>query len=176
MAEGWIGWPGWEGAHPLVVHFPVAWLVAAAACLAATLVVSASRSLALLRGALALLLASAVASLLAMRSGAASASVVALPLGAEPLLAQHERLGTALVVLIAVLSLFVGIALRAVRLDWWGLAASRRRRLALAALLAAHVALLCLTAATAHLGGRLVHELGVRAWAPLPAPPAESGP
>jgi uncharacterized membrane protein len=46
----------------------------------------------------------------------------------------------------------------------------------IAVLLAALLATLALTAATAHLGGRLVHELGVRAWAPLPAPATESGP
>lgn len=172
MTSGaWSGWPGWEGAHPLLVHFPVGWLVAAAACAAAALVLGGGRSLAWLRAAFALVAASAVAALLAVRSGEASASVVSLPAGGEPLLAVHERLGLTLLAGVWLLAGMLGTVLFAPPLQRWSGASTRRRRALLAALLVAALGIVALTAVTAHLGGRLVHELGVRAWERPAVPP-----
>lgn len=160
MAAEGLGAVGWAGAHPLLVHLPIAWVVAAVAALAVAVLTREARSLASLRTALALLAASAVSAVLAVLSGQASAAAVALPVGAELLLARHQQLGLFLAGGVGLLALAVGgVALHP---------AARRRRLVLVLLLVAGTGIVALTAATAHLGGSLVHELGVRAWS-LPA-------
>lgn len=159
VAEG-FGAVGWAGTHPLLVHLPVAWVVAAVVALAVAALTREARSLAALRTALALLAASAAGSILAVISGRASAAAVALPVGAELVLARHEQLGMLLAGTVCLLALAVTVVVFQPR--------ARRHRRLLVLLVLVGVGIVGLTAATAHLGGRLVHELGVRAWS-LPA-------
>ncbi|MCL4837943.1 MAG: hypothetical protein KJ058_08265 [Thermoanaerobaculia bacterium] len=151
----------WETLHPLVVHFPVALLLVAPWLVLPGFCARPRRARPYLVAALVLLAAGAAAGFLAIETGEASAARVLLPAGGEEALDHHARLGR----LVPWAAAGVALAL-AGYLAW----SSRRpapppaaRRAALAAWLAAALAVAGLVAATGTAGGRLVHELGVRA-------------
>jgi uncharacterized membrane protein len=162
--------PPWEGAHPIVVHFPIGLLLFAPLLVVlALLVPKLRRGLAV--AALATMAAGATGAVVAVASGEATAEVVgdaAAARGAERLLHDHgeagERARNAFLVLTGLYGL-LGIV-----------PAARGKELSRKVDLAAHGAFLlayaggCLLLAHAgHLGGRLVHEKGVRAHVGLEA-------
>lgn len=155
--------PPWDGLHPLVVHFPIALLLIAPLLVVAGLLWRAG-SRGLLVSAFALMLLGTVAAWVAVGSGEAAGKRAEDRGGpvVERVLDQHEELAettrnvfTALTIVFAAM-LFAPLLTRRT-LD----------RVPSAVLHAAFLAMygggLVYLVNTAHQGGRLVHELGVRA-------------
>jgi uncharacterized membrane protein len=155
--------PAWEGLHPLVVHFPVALLlVAPLLVLSGSLAKSSSRGL--LLSAFVLMLLGTAATWVAVGSGHAEGERVERTAAPVVLgvLEQHEDLAettrnvfTALVVLFGAILFVPGALGRPL-----GRLPSAAMHLAFLALYGGGLVFLV---NTAHQGGRLVHDMGVRA-------------
>lgn len=163
--------PPWSGLHPLVVHFPIALLAAAPVLVALGMLFPRARGI--LPSAFVLTLLATAGAFLAVGSGEAAGQVAERLPGVAPLLERHEELAEATRTLAAVLTLASAGLLGAP----WALRREPSRGVRLgcyAALLALHAAAFGAVAATAHAGGRLVHEKGLRAMmAPPSAAPLE---
>lgn len=164
--------PPWEGAHPIIVHFPIALLMVAPAFVVLAMLWK-SRAREMLLAATLLVLAGTAFALLATASGGAAEDAAKRVAGAKEVLHEHEELAE------LARNLFLGVSAVFVVLTlgvWWRrepLAA--RARVAGGVLLLAAYAFPALTLANAaHEGGRLVHEVGVRA-ALTPGAPAAPG-
>lgn len=156
--------PPWEGAHPIVVHFPLGLLLAAPVLVVLSLLVpKLRRGIAL--SALAVMAMGAAGATLAVASGEATAEAVEhTPEGraAGDLLHEHEEAAeTARMVFLVLTAAFGAIVIVPV---------ARGKEFPRGADLAVHGAFLlfygvaCLHLAhVGHLGGRLVHEKGVHA-------------
>jgi uncharacterized membrane protein len=161
--------PGWDGLHPLVVHFPVALLLVAPLFVLVALFLSPARGRAPLLAALALIALGTVAPWVAAASGEAAGKLAERSPEINAALERHEDLAE------ATRTMFSGLTL-ALAAILFGPALLRRQlaRAPLLALLGAflvtYAAGAALLANTAHNGGRLVHQLGVRAWMPDVAP------
>ena len=155
--------PEWDGMHPLVVHFPVALLIVAPLLLIAGLLWR-TNARGMLLAAFVLMLAGTLSTWAAVGSGHATGERHADSAGpvVERVLESHEELGeTTRNVFTALTLIFLAILFAPSAL---------RRPLDRLPSLALHGAFLALYAGglvflvnTAHQGGRLVHELGVRA-------------
>lgn len=154
--------PPWPGLHPLVVHFPIALLLAVPILLVASLVARGAARLPVQIAALLILAAGVGAAWLAVETGEAAEPIGrALP-GAGDVRHEHEEAGEALTLmftgLLALYAVIVFVPLiPRVKLP---------RGVALGAnivFLIAYLACTPVIAITGHLGGRLVHEFGVRA-------------
>ena len=161
--------PGWDGLHPLVVHFPVALLLVAPLFVLAALFLSPVRGRAPLLAALALIALGTVGTWVAAASGEAAGKLADRSPEINAALERHEDLAE------ATRAIFTGLTL-ALAAILFGPAVLRRQmaRAPLLALLGAflvtYAAGAALLANTAHNGGRLVHQLGVHAWMPDAAP------
>lgn len=154
--------PAWNSLHPLIVHFPIALLLVAPLLVAAALVWK-SLSRGLLVGAFTLMLLGTVATWVAVRTGEAVAEDAEKG-GArvEAVVEQHEELAESTRTIFTLLTLVFGALTFAPVL--------LRRNLDRMPMTVAHAAFLVLYAGgavflvnTAHQGGRIVHEFGVRA-------------
>lgn len=153
--------PQWDGAHPIIVHFPIVLLavaplfvVLAMACKPASRWFAISALLVMLLGAGAVVLAS--------NSGEAAEPYAEAVAGAHDTLERHEELAEQATVTFLVLAA-VYFAIVAAQL-WLG--EKVKHPLVAAAhgvFLVPYVLGLLLLANVAHEGGRLVHEHGVRA-------------
>jgi uncharacterized membrane protein len=167
--------PGWTGLHPLVVHFPVALLLVAPLFVLVGLLLGAPRNRSWLAAALALLALGTVGAWFAVATGEAAGTLAERSAQINAALEHHEALAERTRAVFTVLT----AALAAILLA----PAALRRPLArvpqttlLGLFLVAYLAGAALLANTAHAGGRLVHQLGVRAlvadtgpFAPAPA-------
>lgn len=161
--------PAWNAAHPLVVHFPIALLLAAPLfVLLGALVRRGARSMSV--AALLLMTLGTAGAFVAVATGEAAADVARVSAAAESVLEEHEELGettrTVFAVLTAAFAALVGLEARRGRA--WGTAARVGSRVVFLLL---YLAAALVLVDTAHHGGRLVHEFGVRAPA---GPTAES--
>lgn len=154
--------PSWSGMHPLVVHFPIALLLVAPLLVLAALVWK-SLSRGLLVAALALMVAGTAFTWVAVSTGEA-AGEMAERAGArvEAVVEQHEELAETTRNVFTLLTLVFATLVFA--------PTAMRRTLERVPFTAAHAAFLVLYAGgalflvnTAHQGGRIVHEFGVRA-------------
>jgi uncharacterized membrane protein len=153
--------PAWDAVHPIVVHVPIALVLVVPVLVVLALLVRAHRR-PLLAAAASLMCIAGGGAVLAASSGEAGERHAERVPGAETVLHQHEELGeSAEVFVLGLAAALVVIA----ALAWWGGDAARRAvvGMTLVYLIAHAVGALCVANA-AHQGGRLVHELGVRAW------------
>lgn len=153
--------PSWEGLHPLVIHFPIALLIVAPVMIVIG-IVSPNRGRAFFGAALILMILGTIASWLAVSTGEAAGELAERASGAASVLEQHEELAETTRTAFTVLTgLFIVILFAP---------AIVRRQVSQKMLVAANVLFLLFygvavvqLANTAHQGGRLVHEFGVRA-------------
>ena len=153
--------PGWPGLHPLVVHFPIALLIFAPLFVVLAIVFSRAR-LALAASALVLMLAGTIGAFVAVEAGEAAAELADRSEAIAPVLDRHAALAEQTRNLFAVLTVLYAAALVAPRFtrkkQWDGRAFAAMSVLFLV-LYGGGVLLL---ANTAHQGGLLVHQFGVR--------------
>lgn len=153
--------PGWDGLHPIVVHFPVALLAIVPVFLLLGLIRPAWRR-GLMWSALLLMVLGTAALWLAVPTGEAAEEVAERVPAAASVLEAHESLAETARAFFTILTLIFGVILQGLR--------TLRRETETGPALALHLPFLALYLAgvlvlmnTAHQGGRLVHEFGVTA-------------
>ncbi len=153
--------PSWEGLHPIIVHFPIALLLIAPLFVLFGLFLKRSGKV-LLIAAFSLMLIGTIAAFVAVSTGEAAEENAENVAAAETVLENHEELGeqtrnifTGLTIIFALI-LFVPMVLKK------ELAQKIMIPVGLIFLLAYGAGTTVLLN-TAHEGGRLVHEFGVRA-------------
>ena len=153
--------PSWDGLHPLIIHFPIALLLVAPILVLLGLI-SPNRGRAFLGAALILMVLGTIASWVAVSTGEAAGELAERASGAGAVLEQHEELAETTRTAFTILTgLFIAILFAP---------AIFRRQLSQKVLLPVNILFLLLYGSgvvflinTAHQGGRLVHEFGVRA-------------
>lgn len=166
--------PSWDGLHPLVVHFPVALLLVAPLFVLLGALLGPQRGRPFLVTALLLLFLGSVGTFVAVGTGEAAGRLADRSAAINAVLERHEELAEATRAVFSVLTLILASILIVPRLLKRELSRGAAGGL-LAAFLVAYGAGSVLLANTAHNGGRLVHELGVRALtSPSPAATAAS--
>ena len=154
--------PSWDALHPLIIHFPIALLLIAPLFIAVGSALMPARGRPYLIAAMVLLLAGTVSVHIAVETGEAAAKLAERSPGMEQTLKNHESLAERTQAVFTVLSV-IFIALIAV--PWLFKIADTRLTTTILPL--AFLVLYCAGALllinTAHNGGRLVHEFGVRA-------------
>ncbi len=166
-------WPGWDAAHPLIVHFPIV-LLMVAPLFVALAILSPKHAGCMSFSALVLLVLGSTAAFVAVETGEATAELALHTDAITPVLRHHQEFGeltrnvfTALTVLYAIVLAVPFVVKRAARPAY--------RTVTNVVMLAALAAASLLVVNTGHLGGRLVHELGVRAmWPQAPASAPQS--
>lgn len=160
--------PSWDALHPLIIHFPIALLLIAPLFVIVGAVMSPVKGRAYLIAAMVLLLLGTAATFIAVATGKAAGQLAERTPGVEQVLEAHESLAESTRVVFTVLSA-IFVALLAVP----RLLKKSQTRLATSILPMAFLILYgagaLLLVKTAHQGGRLVHELGVRALVTSPA-------
>lgn len=152
--------PAWNALHPLVVHFPIALLSVVPLVIVIGLLARPERGV--LGIAFLLMALGTAAAWLAAATGESAARLAERLPGVAALLEQHEELAETTRTLFTALALAFGGLLAVPRVLKRPLA--RGPRLALhGAFLVLYLAGLGALVATAHQGGRLVHEKGVHA-------------
>ncbi len=165
--------PGWDGLHPLIVHFPIALLLVAPGFMIAALARPAWRRSAL-TSALVLVTLGTAALYVAVPTGKAAAQLAERTPEVNAALERHESLAETTRTLFTILTVILAVVLVAPRLLGRDLAPAPARLL-LSAFLALYLGGTLVLANAAHEGGRLVHEFGVRALVATGAPLSDTG-
>ena len=163
--------PSWDALHPLVIHFPIALLLVVPFLIVAGALRPPERGQTILYVALALMIVGTLGTFLAIATGEAAGRIAERTPQIDVVLEHHEQLAEATRIAFSVLTVvFAAILLIPVILK------KTSNRLVSTALSLAFLVLygggILLLTNTAHNGGRLVHEFGVRAavkHSPLPA-------
>ena len=159
-------WPGWDGLHPLVVHFPIA-LFLVAPLFVALAMLRPARTATFAVPALILLGLGTIAAFVAVETGEAAAELATRTDAVNRVLERHAALAESARNLFALLTVAYAAAV---------VALLRVKRLARASVTATvHAAFLVLllaggglVATAAHQGGVLVHGLGVHSMVTAP--------
>jgi len=160
--------PGWDGLHPLIVHFPIALLLVAPMFVIAALVFR-SMARAFLIAAFSLMVFGSIATWIAVGTGDSASDVAeharvsgGQAAGAQAVIDQHEDLAQTTRTIFSVLTVLFGLVVfvpLAARRRFEGVAGAT----VTLAFLSLYTGGLVFLVNTAHQGGRLVHEFGVRA-------------
>jgi uncharacterized membrane protein len=153
--------PTWDGLHPLIVHFPIALLLVAPLLV---LIGSAlkGKSRPFLITAFILMLIGSVATWFAISTGNSAGELAERFAGVEGVLENHEELAETTAMVFSALTAIFGVIVFAPMVFHKDLARKVLLPLNLAFLLF-YSAGAVLLINTAHEGGRLVHQFGVRA-------------
>lgn len=154
--------PSWDALHPLIIHFPIALLLIVPVFIVIGAVLTPVKGRSYLIAAMVLLLAGTAATYFAVETGEAAGRLAERAPAMERVLENHEALAERTRAVFSVLSV-IFVALLAI--PWLLKRADTRlttTTLPLAFLVLYSVGILLLVN-TAHNGGRLVHEFGVRA-------------
>ena len=154
--------PSWQAIHPLVVHFPIALLLIAPLFIVIGVMLKPARSFPFLLAALILMALGTASTFVAASSGEAAGELVGNSAQAKAVLEQHEELAEITEIAFSALTLIFASILFVPKL------LKREPTRAIATILPLVFLVFYATGAltlanTAHQGGRLVHELGVRA-------------
>ncbi len=165
--------PAWDAAHPIVVHFPIALLLVSPIFLIAAMAWR-SRRREMLLSCVTLMTLGTIGAFIATATGEAGEVAARGVPGADIVLQKHEELGE------TARNFYLGLTVitAIVALVAW----RRHERITTTMAIAGGVLLLILNflagavlVNAAHQGGRLVHELGVRApWRSSSTPGADS--
>ncbi len=157
-------WPGWDGLHPLVIHFPIGLLMVAPLFLLLA-VIGRKHSIGFAWSAFVLLLLGTTAAFVAVSTGQAAAELAERSDAINTVVMRHEALAeqtrsvfagiTALYGVLLVLPVFVK-----------RLGRPAYRTVVSGLMLFVVLAGSLLLVGTAHQGGILVHKLGVHAMLP----------
>jgi uncharacterized membrane protein len=164
--------PSWDGLHPLIVHFPIGLLMAAPVLLVLGMIFQDGRRLFSI-AALVIMIMGTAAAYVAVETGEAAAELAVRTPQVSAVLERHEQLAETTRTLFTILTVVFAAILfvpALVRKEF------RRSIFVLlnVVFLVVYAAAAVYVADTGHNGGRLVHELGVRAlMAPSPLPPAK---
>lgn len=154
--------PSWDALHPLIIHFPIALLLMVPIFIVVGAVMIPAKGRPYLVAAMVLLLAGTAATFVSVGTGEAAAKLAERGPSMEQVLENHESLAERTRAAFSVLSvIFVALLIIPV------LAKRADTRLTTTILPLAFLVLysvgVLLLVNTAHNGGRLVHEFGVRA-------------
>ena len=154
--------PPWDGMHPLVIHIPIALIVVTPLLIVLGLVWR-KHALGWFMASALLMVIAAGGACLATSTGSAAEDFAEKVPGARDILEEHEELGE------AARNFAIGLAAALVigtSACWrWGDRIPRKALIATGLLyLVVHGGAMLVFANASHEGGRLVHELGVRAW------------
>jgi uncharacterized membrane protein len=153
--------PGWDGLHPLIIHFPIALLFTAPLFVIFGAVLSPPRGRAFLLSALILMVLGTASIILSVETGEAAGELVRSDPAIKAVIAEHRDLAEATQVLFSVLTLVFGALLFVPH--WIRAELGRRVNFALLAVfLIFYTTGILFLVHTAHHGGLLVHEMGVR--------------
>lgn len=168
--------PGWDALHPLIIHFPIALLLVAPFLIVAGALRPPERGRTIFYVALALMIAGTLGTFLAVASGEAAGRIVERTPQIDAVLEQHEKLAEATRVTFSVLTVVFAAILLVPRM--LGRVSGRLISTTLPLVfLLFYAAGVLLVTNTAHNGGRLVHEFGVKAAvksSPLPVGETEA--
>ena len=165
--------PTWDALHPLVIHFPIALLLIAPLFIVLGALLTPAKGRPYLIAALALLLVGTAGTFLAIETGEAAAELAERTPGVARVLEAHEALAERTRAVFGVLSVIFIALLAAPRI--LAKAESRLTTTILPlAFLVLYSAGILLLLNTAHNGGRLVHEFGLRAMISTPAADASA--
>jgi len=168
--------PRWDALHPLIIHFPIALLLVVPLLIVVGALRPPERGRTILYVALALMIAGTLGTFLAVASGEAAGRIAERTAQIDAVLERHEELAEATRITFSVLTVVFAAILLVPRM--LGRISDRlvSTTLPLVFLLFYAVGVLLLTN-TAHNGGRLVHEFGVKAAvksSPLPVEETEA--
>ncbi len=151
--------PGWEGLHPLVIHFPISLLLVAPAFIIIGMIFRRHARGFFMAGFILVLLGT-VSAFVAVQSGKAAGELAERTPEISAVLERHEDLAETTVTVFSVLALYYALLLFGPSL--------LKKELSRKFYAAAYIVFLLSYAAgsavlvnTAHNGGRLVHEYGV---------------
>ena len=168
--------PGWDALHPLIIHFPIALLLVVPFLIVVGALRPPDRGRTILYVALGLMIAGTLGTFLAVASGEAAGRLAERTPQIDAVLERHEELAEATRITFSVLTVVFAAILLVPRT--LGKLSGRliSTALPLVFLLFYGAGVLLLTN-TAHNGGRLVHEFGVKAAvksSPLPVAESEA--
>lgn len=154
--------PSWDALHPLIIHFPIALLLIAPIFVLVGAALPPAKGRPYLIAALILLLVGTGSIFVAVETGEAAGKLAERYPGMEPIIQNHESLAERTQAVFGVLSvIFVAL----IAAPWLLKRADTRLTTTILplAFLILYSAGALLLINTAHNGGRLVHEFGVRA-------------
>jgi len=160
--------PSWDALHPLVIHFPIALLLIAPIFVLLGALLQPAKGRPYLLAATVLLLLGTAGTFIAVETGEAAGEIAERTAGVQQVLETHESLAERTRAVFSILSI-IFIAL--VAFPMWVKKADHRMSTTVLplAFLVLYSAGILLLLNTAHNGGRLVHEFGVRAMVSAPA-------
>jgi len=166
--------PAWDALHPLIVHFPIALLIVAPILVVIGLFFRVHAP-GWFGAALVVMLLGTIAAYVAIETGEDAAELVTRTGGIPAVLERHQDLAettrtvfTILTVAFAALAFGPSLLKKHLALFVF--------RIAVTVFLLVYLGGMVLLANTAHAGGRLVHEFGVRAAISASAEPAAAQP